>query len=35
MYAIVETGGKQYKVTPDTFFKVEKIDVEEKWYSLN
>lgn len=29
MYAIVETGGKQYKVTPDTFFKVEKIDVEE------
>lgn len=26
MYAIVSTGGKQYKVTPDEFLAVEKID---------
>lgn len=26
MYAIVEVGGKQYKVEPNTFFKAEKID---------
>ncbi|MBQ8452061.1 MAG: 50S ribosomal protein L21 [Clostridia bacterium] len=26
MYAIVEVGGKQYKVEPDKFFKVEKLD---------
>ncbi len=29
MYAIVETGGKQYKVAPESFLKVEKIDAEE------
>lgn len=29
MYAIVETGGKQYKVAPESYFKVEKLDVEE------
>ncbi|MCK9475766.1 MAG: 50S ribosomal protein L21 [Candidatus Muirbacterium halophilum] len=29
MYAIVENGGKQYKVTPDLLFKVERMDVEE------
>lgn len=26
MYAIVEVGGKQYKVEPNTFFKTEKLD---------
>ena len=26
MYAIVEVGGKQYKVEPNTYFKAEKID---------
>ena len=26
MYAIVEVGGKQYKVEPDKYFKTEKID---------
>lgn len=28
MYAIVVTGGKQYKVEKDMIFKVEKLDVE-------
>ena len=28
MYAIIETGGKQYKVTEGLTFKVEKLDVE-------
>ena len=28
MYAIVLTGGKQYKVEKDMIFKVEKLDVE-------
>ena len=28
MYAIVLTGGKQYKVEKDMIFKVEKIDAE-------
>lgn len=26
MYAIVETGGKQYKVEPDTVFEIEKVE---------
>ena len=26
MYAIVEVGGKQYKVEPNTYFKAEKLD---------
>ena len=26
MYAIVETGGKQYKVEPETIFEVEKLE---------
>lgn len=26
MYAIVEVGGKQYKVEPNTYFKTEKLD---------
>ncbi len=26
MYAIVEIGGKQYKVEPNTYFKAEKIE---------
>ncbi len=26
MYAIVEVGGKQYKVEPNTYFKAEKIN---------
>ncbi len=26
MYAIVEVGGKQYKVEPNTFFKTEKLE---------
>lgn len=29
MYAIVETGGKQYKVSPDGYFKVEKLNADE------
>lgn len=29
MYAIVETGGKQYKVSQGDFIYVEKLDVEE------
>ena len=29
MYAIVETGGKQYKVSQGEFIYVEKLDVEE------
>ena len=29
MYAIVETGGKQYKVEPGTKLKVEKLNVKE------
>lgn len=28
MFAIVETGGKQYKVEPNKFFYAEKLDVE-------
>lgn len=28
MYAIVETGGKQYRVTPGDVFRVEKLPVE-------
>lgn len=28
MFAVIRTGGKQYKVQPDTFLKVEKIDAE-------
>ena len=27
MYAIIETGGKQYRVEPDEVFMVEKLDV--------
>ena len=27
-YAIVKVGGKQYKVEPDTYFKVEKLDAQ-------
>ena len=29
MYAVVETGGKQYKVEPNTLFKVEKLEGEK------
>lgn len=29
MFAIVETGGKQYRVTPGEVIKVEKLPVEE------
>ncbi|MGM0607140.1 MAG: 50S ribosomal protein L21 [Candidatus Muiribacteriota bacterium] len=29
MYAIVQTGGKQYRVEPNMTFKIEKIDVNE------
>jgi len=29
MYAVVKTGGKQYKVEPDTILRVEKLLVEE------
>jgi large subunit ribosomal protein L21 len=29
MYAVVKTGGKQYKVEPDTILRVEKLPVEE------
>ena len=28
MYAIIETGGKQYRVQPNDVFKVEKINAE-------
>ncbi|MDI2090741.1 50S ribosomal protein L21 [Commensalibacter oyaizuii] len=28
MFAIIRTGGKQYRVTPDMVLKVEKLDVE-------
>ncbi len=28
MYAIIQTGGKQYRVAPDTVLSVEKIDAE-------
>ena len=28
MYAIVEVGGKQYKVEPDKFFKTEKLEAK-------
>ncbi|HOS42850.1 MAG TPA: 50S ribosomal protein L21 [Armatimonadota bacterium] len=28
MYAVVETGGKQYRVTPGDKFRVEKLDAE-------
>lgn len=28
MYAIVSTGGKQYKVEPGRYFKAEKLDAE-------
>ena len=28
MYAIVEVGGKQYKVEPNTYFKTEKIEAK-------
>ncbi|RKY37593.1 MAG: 50S ribosomal protein L21 [Candidatus Omnitrophota bacterium] len=30
MYAILETGGKQYKVTPEQVVEVEKLDFEKK-----
>ena len=29
MYAIIETGGKQYRVEPNEIFAVEKLDVED------
>ncbi len=28
MFAVIRTGGKQYRVTPDTILKVEKLDAE-------
>ncbi len=28
MYAVIRTGGKQYRVAPQTVLKVEKLDVE-------
>ena len=28
MYAIIKTGGKQYKAEPDKFIDVEKLDAE-------
>ncbi len=28
MFAIIRTGGKQYKVAPDTYLQVEKLDAE-------
>ena len=28
MYAIVEVGGKQYKVEPDKYFKTEKLNAQ-------
>lgn len=30
MYAIIETGGKQYKVSKDDVIYIEKLDVEEE-----
>jgi large subunit ribosomal protein L21 len=29
MYAIIQTGGKQYRVAPGTILKVESLDLEE------
>ena len=29
MYAVIETGGKQYKVAPGQKLKIEKLEVEE------
>lgn len=29
MYAVIETGGKQYRVSPGDTIKVEKLDLEE------
>ena len=29
MYAVIETGGKQHKVTPGEIVKVERLEVEE------
>ncbi|MBL4743362.1 MAG: 50S ribosomal protein L21 [Cycloclasticus sp.] len=29
MYAVIQTGGKQYKVAEGDFLKIEKLDVEE------
>ena len=29
MYAVIESGGKQHKVTPGEVLKVERLDVEE------
>jgi ribosomal protein L21 len=29
MFALVETGGKQYRVSEGTIFKVEKLEAEE------
>jgi large subunit ribosomal protein L21 len=28
MFAVIRTGGKQYRVSPDTVLKVEKLEVE-------
>ena len=28
MYAIIKTGGKQYKVTPDCVLDIEKLELE-------
>ncbi|MBB2157512.1 50S ribosomal protein L21 [Gluconacetobacter diazotrophicus] len=28
MFAVIRTGGKQYRVSPDTVLKVEKLDAE-------
>ncbi|MFA7275185.1 MAG: 50S ribosomal protein L21 [Pseudobdellovibrionaceae bacterium] len=28
MFAVIRTGGKQYKVAPDTYLQVEKLDAE-------
>jgi len=29
MYAVIETGGKQYRVSPGDLIRIEKIDVDE------
>lgn len=29
MFAVIRTGGKQYRVTPDALVKVEKLEVEQ------
>jgi len=29
MYAVVKTGGKQYRITPGDTFRVEKLDAEQ------